>query len=546
MGRRSFLKGAAVLALAGVAVHAIGALYRIPLTHIIGVKGVGLYQMAYPVYGLLLTLSTAGIPGAISKMVSERLVRGDRRNARRVFHVSLLLLSAIGIVSAAAMALGSGWIAGFIARGSGPLVRPSMLAAAPALFFVAALTAYRGYFQGLQHMIPTAVSQLWEQAVKIVPGFFIAAHFMHRGPEWGAAGAMWGVALSEAVALAYLMAVYSARRRRELNESAEGVLRAESRRHAPEPFGALACGLARLALPMMAGAIFLPLASLADASIVVNRLTDLGYAREATQAFYGILSGMVNVLVNVPSVLSLSIGTSLIPAIAESSERQDIRAVERKSRMGIRMALLVSLPCAVGLAVLSRPILDLLYGPALTPEQLAVGGDLLAMSAVGVVFLSVVQSTNGALQGMGRVYVPMVSLAVGAAVKITLNYCLIGMPEINIKGAPLGTIACYMIPAAINLAYVKKAVGMRLNAAGMLIKPALASLCMGAVAWSMAAYLPALTGAKPATVIAILVAIPVYAVLAVAFGAVGREELSLLPKGDKIASFFGRMGMLRS
>jgi stage V sporulation protein B len=377
---------------------------------------------------------------------------------------------------------------------------------------------------------------------------------MRYGPEWGAAGAMWGVALSEAVALVYLMVVYSANRRKELRNGErlqiEGPKAPASGRRleptAPEGFGKIAKGLLKLALPMMAGAIFLPLASLADASIVVNRLTDLGYSGEATQALYGILSGMVNVLVNVPSVLSLSIGTSLIPAIAESNERRDLRSVERKCRVGLKMTLLLSLPSAVGLAVLSRPILGLLYGPALTQAQLAIGGDLLALSAASVIFLSVVQSTNGVLQGVGRVTVPMISLAIGATVKIVLNYFLIGIPSVNIHGAPIGTMLCYLIPAVINLVFVRKATGMRLkNIAGMLVKPALAAVCMGGAAWSMATYLPAVIGAKPAAAIAVFVSVPAYAFFAVFFGAVGRDELSFLPKGDRIADFLDRVGLLR-
>lgn len=543
MGRKSFLRGAAVLALAGVAVHAIGALYRIPLTHIIGARGVGLYQMTYPVYGLLLTLSTAGIPGAISKMVSERLVHGDRNNARRVFRVSLMLLSAVGLLSAAAMAVFSPGIARFMARDSGPMVQPSMLAASPALFFVSVLTAYRGYFQGLQRMAPTALSQVWEQVVKIFPGFFIASRCMRWGVEWGAAGAMWGVALSEAVALAYLMAVYGAHRRREMAGSG-GAKEERARAFAPEPFGRLARRLLGLAAPMMAGAVFLPLAGLADASIVVNRLTDLGYDKSATQALYGILSGMVNVLVNVPSVLSLSISTSLIPAIAESNERRDRLAVECRSRLGLKMTMLVAIPSAVGLAVLARPILALLYGPALTEAQLTVGAELLVMTSASVVFLSAVQSTNGTLQGIGNVYVPMVSLAVGALVKIAMNYVLIGIPEINIRGAPIGTALCYLIPAAVNLLAVKKATGMKPDAAGMLIKPGLAAACMGAFAWTAARYLPALTGAGAATALAVLLSIPVYALFAVLFGAIGREELSFLPRGEKIVAFLCKISLL--
>ena len=549
MSRKSFLKGAAILALAGVLVRIIGALYRIPLTNILGNEGVGLYQLAYPVYGLLLTLSTAGIPGAISKMVSERMVHNDRLGARRIFHISLILLAAVGLVSAVAMALGSDTIANLIAgREKGPLAQPSMVAAAPALFFVAIITAFRGYFQGLQQMTPTAVSQVWEQAIKIVPGFFIAAQLSKFSVELGAAGAMWGVALSEVVALFYLMIVY-ARRRHEPGESVSPESAVP-----PAPFGLVAGKLAKLALPMMAGAIFLPLASLADAAIVMNRLQGLGYDSSAALALFGILSGMVNVLVNVPGVLSLSLSTSLIPAIAESRERRDRQAVERKSRVGLRMTMLVSFPSAVGLAVLAKPVMSLLYGPSLSPEELTVGAGLLVTSSISVIFLSVVQSTNGSLQGLGRVYVPMVSLAIGALVKIGLNYTLVGIQsvsifgaivEVNIHGAPIGTIACYMIPAVINLVFLTKATGMRLDLMNMLVRPGLASLCMGASAWGIQAWLAYAAFGHWATVIAVLAAIPAYVAFAVAFGAIGRDEFSFMPGGGRLAAFLDKHKLLR-
>lgn len=554
MSKRSFLKGAAVLALAGVIVRIIGALYRIPLTNILGEEGVGLYQLAYPVYGLLLTLSTAGIPGAISKMVSERMVHQDRRNALRVFHISLIFLSIIGLISAVAMALGSSQIAAFIARGKGPMAVPSMLAAAPALFFVAIITAYRGYFQGLQHMTPTAISQIWEQAIKIIPGFFIAAQLNKINVSLGAAGAMWGVVLSEIVALVYLMMVFAKKKRKQAQDDADHVVLHAVKPNPPEPFWQVSSKLARLALPMMAGAIFLPLASLADAAIVMNRLTDLGYDPSAALALFGILSGMVNVLVNVPGVLSLSLSTSLIPAIAESKERKDMRAVERKSRVGLRMTMLVSVPSAVGLAVLARPVMALLYGPSLSPEGLTIGAGLLVTSSISVIFLSIVQSTNGTLQGLGRVYVPMISLAIGALVKIALNYTLVGIQsirifgttfEVNIHGAPIGTIVCYLIPSVINLVFLIKATGIRLDMAGMLIRPGLASAAMGLAALAISTWLPAYTGGKIATVLAVLAAIPVYVVFAILIGAIGREELSFMPGGSKLAAFLDRYRLLR-
>lgn len=547
MSRKSFLQGAAILALAGVIVRIIGALYRIPLTNILGAEGIALYQYSYPVYGLLLTLSTAGIPGAISKMVSERLVHGDKQNARRIFHVSLALLSVVGLVSSVFMALFSNQIAAFVAAKSGPLAQPSMLAIAPALFFVAIITAFRGYFQGLQHMTPTAISQIIEQAIKIVPGFFIAIELNKRfGVQWGAAGAMWGVTLSEVIALVYLMITYARRKRLEA-EAAAGDDEVIPQQHSPEPFVIISRKLAQLALPMMAGAIFLPLASLMDAAIVSSRLSELGWMDETIRNYYGILSGMVIVLVNVPGVLSLSLSTSLIPSIAESNERRDRKAVERKSQVGLRMTMLVSIPSAVGLIVLAKQVLSLLYGSEFkpdNPEKLIVASELLAMTSFSVIFLSIVQSTNGTLQGLGKVYVPMISLAIGAVLKIVLNYILIGIPTININGAPIGTIVCYLIPSVINLVFLSKATGVRMNLAAMLVRPGLASAVMGAVAWSIATYLPAVTGNRLATVIAVLAAIPVYVVFAILFGAIGKDELSYMPGGGKLAAFLDRHKLL--
>ena len=535
MGRKSFLKGAAILAVAGIAVRLIGALYRIPLQHIVGLEGIALYQMAYPVYSLLLTLSTAGIPGAISKLVSERAVYGDWSGARRVFSISLGLLFTVGLVSAAAMAMGSGAVARFVAGNKiGPRAEPVMLAASPALLFVAVITAFRGYFQGLQHMTPTAVSQVLEQIIKIIPGFYIAARMCTLGVEYGAAGAMWGVALSEAVAMAYLAVTYWVRRRREPPITAKLPM---------EPPGRVAVKLTALALPMMAGAVFLPLAGLADAFIVVNRLTALGYGEGAIQSLYGLLSGNVNVLVNVPSVLSLSLSASLIPSVAESCERGDAAGLRRKCNAGLKATLLLALPAAAGMAVLAKPVLNLLFGGTLTAAELAAGAELLASSCAGIVFLSVVQTTNGLLQGMGRVYVPMVSLAVGAAVKIALNYLLVGMPEINIHGAPLGTVACYLVPAAINCIVLQRAGVLRLK--GMLLRPALASALMCGGAWALNGWLQSFMPAEAACGVAVAVSVPLYALLSVLTGAIGREELMLLPKGDTISAHLKRRGLLK-
>ncbi len=541
MGKKNFIQSAAILALAGVLVRLIGVVYRVPLAALIGLYGVGLYQLVFPVYNLLLTLSTAGIPGAISKMVSERMVYNDRRNARRVFGVSLGLLTGIGLVSAIAMAAGSGLIADVLSKTDegARMLLPSVLAIAPALVFVSMITAYRGYFQGHQNMTPTAVSQVIEQLLKFFPGLLLIAWLNRSGVQYGASGAMWSITMAEGVALLYIFVVFAVKERRM--ETLHSTRPAES-------YGAIARQLVALALPMLVGALFLPLSSMLDGIIVPDRLTSLGCTDEAATTLYGLLTGVVGLLVNVPSVISLSLSTSLIPSIAESNERHDRAAVARKSRVGLKMTTLVSMPCAVGLAVLARPIIVLLFdhGKAFdSPEQITISAELMVVSALSVIFLSIVQSTNGTLQGIGRVKVPMYSLAAGALVKVVLNYILVGIPSLNIHGAPIGTIALYGLSAAINLYFVRKYTGVRIAPVDLLGKPLLASAGMGAAAWALYTGLQGLLGGNLATIAAIIVAVPVYLLLTVLFGAVGREELLFLPKGDRLAAALRRMHLMK-
>lgn len=540
MSRKNFLQSAAILALAGVIVRLIGAIYRIPLVGLIGTYGIGLYSQIFPAYSLLLTLSTAGIPGAISKMVSERLVHDDDRNARRVFRVSLLVLVGIGVVSTAVMTLGSAQIAVMIghSKDSVAMLQPSVIAIAPALLLVAMITAFRGYFQGYQNMTPTAVSQVWEQLIKFFPGFLLVSFMAQAGVQYGASGAMWGVTMAEAVALVYLILVYALKRRTEGHGS----------RRQAEAYRAIAKQLLALALPMLVGALFLPLSSLLDTIIVKGRLLYLSYPDKTATILLGLLSGIVAILVNVPSVISLSLSTSLIPSIADSQERGDNAAVARKTWVGLKMTTLVSMPCAVGMAVLARPIIVLLFdhGNAFdSPEQITITAELLAVSALSVILLSIVQSTNGALQGIGRVKVPMYSLAAGAIVKVILNYVLVGIPQLNIHGAPIGTIALYGLSAGINLYFVRRYTGVRLHPMALIVRPGLACAGMGAAAWIVQWGLRGPLGANFATVVAIVAAVPVYLAFSLLLGAVGREELLFFPKGERLAAGLKRLHLLK-
>lgn len=469
-GKRSFAAGAATLAAAGVVVKVIGACYRIPMTNIIGDQGIALYQYAYPIYGTLLALSTAGIPAAVSKLVSEHISRGETAQAQRVFRVSLALLALVGLVSAAVLFCFAPQVAAWVGD---PLACLPIRAIAPALFFVAVLSAYRGYYQGQQRMTPTAATQIVEQAGKLVMGLWLACMMRDRGVEYAAAGAILGVTLAEAVAMVLVLGMGAASRR-------QGAARGNK-----EPARAVIGRLLPVALPMMLGAVMMPLMGMIDSFVVNHRLLDTGMAAEEARSLYGLLTGPVNTLVNMPSVIPLALAMALVPAIAQACARGAQGEVRNKTRLALKITLTISLPAAVALAVMAEPLMALLYG-GLTPEKQLQAARLLQISAPSVVALAIVQTLSGTLQGMGKVKAPVAALAAGAAAKIVVTHILTGIPALNITGACIGTVVCYSIAAAIDLYWASRALGHALDGMCLLTRPAAASCAMGA---ALAAYL---------------------------------------------------------
>ena len=462
-GKRSFAAGAATLAAAGVVVKIIGACYRIPMTNIIGDQGIALYQYAYPIYGTLLALSTAGIPAAVSKLVSEHISRGEPERAQRVFRVSLALLAIVGLISAAALFGFAPLVAAWVGD---PLACLPIRAISPALFFVAVLSAYRGYYQGQERMTPTAVTQIVEQAGKLVMGLWLAYMMRDRGVAYAAAGAILGVTLAEAIAMVMVLGMGAASRR----QSAVCVDK--------EPARSVIGRLLPVALPMMLGAVMMPLVGVIDSFVVNHRLLDTGLPAEEARSLYGLLTGPVNTLVNMPSVVPLALAMALVPAIAQACARGAWSAVCNKTRLALKITLTISLPAAVALAVMAEPIMALLYG-GLTAEKQLQAARLLQVSAPSVVALAIVQTLSGTLQGMGKVKAPVAALGAGAAAKIVVTHILTGIPALNITGACIGTVVCYSIAAVIDLYWASRSLGHALNGMRLLARPAAASCAMG-------------------------------------------------------------------
>ncbi|MEG0251386.1 MAG: polysaccharide biosynthesis protein [Christensenellaceae bacterium] len=531
--QKNFVKGAAILAIAGLIVKIIGAFFRIPLTNVVGTEGMGYYQLAYPVYSLLLVVSTAGLPTAISKLVSERVAKDDYEGAHYTFQIAWRVLAILGVITAILMFFLSGTIAKVQ---STPPAIYSLMAISPALFFVSILSAYRGYFQGLQYMVPTAISQIVEQVGKLGIGLSVAYLFLSitGKPEMGAAGALIGVSCSEAISLLYMMIVYK-RRKGEILLNIKNL----DPKGATKNFKPIFKKILAIAIPVTLGACVMPIVMSIDSVIVSRTLQSIGYAQKTATSMYGVLTGVVNPLINMPAVLSLALAMSLVPAISQSKAQGDVQEMRNKSSFGLKLALLVGLPAATAFILLAQPIIMLLY-KSVQGSELVMATGLFQLLSLGVLFLTLVQTMTGILQGMGKPFLPVYSLIVGAAVKIGVSLWLISVPSINIYGAAIGTMACYAIAAVMDVVFVVRRSQFKLSLINHILKPVLATAVMGVVVFLVYRLL----GGHSNTVgvlAAILIGLVVYVLALLLTGGLTKQELTMVPGGAKITKVMKKL-----
>ena len=526
MAKKSFFKGAVILGIAGIIVKVFGAFFRIPLANIIGDTGMGYYQTAYPVYVLLLTLSTAGIPTAIARLVSERTTEGNHKEAYRIFTVSFRLLLAMGIVTSLLLFLGAPYIVQYM-KGE-PEAIYSMRSIAPALLFIPIMAAFRGYFQGQQDMTPTASSQVIEQAFRVVFGLSMAVILLPAGLKFAAAGASAGAAAGGFFGLIGIFAIYM-RRRSVIRENCRNSPDGES-----EAAKSILWKIVVIAVPVTIGAAIMPIMTNIDLAIVVRRLVQSGYSSAEANSLYGQLSGFATPLINLPQVLTQAIAMSLVPAVASAFSAKDQEFLRYNTAFGIRTAMIIGMPCSVGLMVLSKPIMLLLY-PAQQASAVNAAESLFIL-AFGAIFLSLVQTLTGILQGVKRQLIPVINLAIGAGIKVIITYVLTGIPSVNVKGAAAGTAAAYITAALLNYRAVRKYTGSRPNFSLTFGRPMLSAAIMGAIVWAIYSGLSLLTGNTVATMVSVFCGVVVYGFCILRFKGITPDEIKMLPKGAKIVA----------
>lgn len=493
----TFLKGALVLSVAGALSKILGAIYRIPLARLLGGEGMGLYQMAYPIYTAILALATAGVPVAISVLVARKETQGYSGDSQRILKVSLVVMLIFGFLLTALVMLCAPAIANQVLHQ--PRAYYPIMAVAPAIFFSSLLSVFRGYFQGYQRMMPTAVSQVIEQLFRVSAVITLAYLLFPRGLEYAAAGATFGAVVGGAVGLCVLV-IYLVNFRRS-QPATDGQLL-----YSGAASSTLAREMIALAIPVSFGAFVLPLVQVLDAIIVPGRLLALGYSSSQATALYGQLSGMAAVLISLPTIFTISIATSLVPAISEAWTQKDRPLLNQRLNNGLRAGMIISFPCAAGLFVLAVPICALLYA---TPEA-GVPLEPLAFSAVA---LAAFQLSSAGLQGIGRPEIAMRNLIITGVLKTIFNYSLTSVALLNIKGAAIGTVAAFAVGSALNIYFLKRLTGVRYEVARM-VRLLIVTTAMGISVVQLYGFMVAAgTGSALATAVSIAVGVLVYGVL---------------------------------
>ncbi|NLY55500.1 MAG: polysaccharide biosynthesis protein [Firmicutes bacterium] len=518
----SFLRGALLLTMAGLVSRLIGSVARIILPRVIGSEAIGLLQMVYPVYTIFLIISISGIPLAIAKLISEQIAYGRPDEARRIFRLARTLLFGTGAVLSAGLYLFAPVIAErFI---SDPGAALPLRALSPAVFLLSASAAFRGYFQGIQEMRPSAITQVIEQATRVSVMIILALHLMDRGVEWAATGAALGTVAGGLLTLALLIIFYLFLPRPRLPRQT----RPDRLKSSGLSAGQIVREIYRLSVPIVLGTLIFPISHSLDAAIVPRRLQGLGYTVEVARALYGQFTGMAMALIHFPCVLTIGLAQALIPAISEAWARRDYTLLKERIANSLWLAAAVSIPSSVGLYVLAEPICTLLFK---LPE-VAIP---LQAAAAATIFIALAETSISVLQGVGQVLAPVRYLVCGALAKMILTYSLTGLPQFGIKGAAIASVLGFALPALLNFKGMYKWVGYLPNLLQLAVKPAIAAGVMGYSVGKLYPWFEAISVylfsyvRLPFTVAAgLLAAVIIYLLALVAIGGVPPRFLALL------------------
>ena len=530
--KSTFFGGAAILAVSAILVKVIGAIYRIPLGNILPDGVMGDYNSAYNIYNFFLTISTAGLPVALSKTISEANALGRHNQVQRTFRVAFITFLILGLLSFFCMTVLAAPMAKIVI--SNPKAVYCVMALAPSVLCVCIISAFRGYFQGHFNMMPTGISQVIEAFFKLVVGLALALFLVTvlQKPQLGSVGAIIGVSCGSVVALLYILFLFFRDRKRR------------QRIHATDrPDGSMRIlsNLLKLAIPITLGSAATSLVTLIDTKLVMSQLQSVyqtvdGLGKEAAldaaRGLYGIYSKTMSIY-NLPFSMMVPLTACIIPAVSASLARRDHLGAQKVSESALRIGLLLALPMGMGLFALGGPIMGLLF-PAI---DVSVAGPLLSVLGLASIFVALQLLCNSILQANGMVNLPILAVIIGGVVKVVVNFILVGNPNIRINGAPVGTLCCFIVISALEIFIIRRSIPAPPSFLRAFLKPFVPSVIMAAAAWATYGLLTNFLhmGNSLATIGGIGVGVVVYLVLVLALRVLSREDLELMPKGDKIA-----------
>lgn len=523
--KQTFLHGAALLAMATAVVKVIGAFYKIPLKMVIGDQGYGYFITAYDIYSVLLMISTAGLPVAMSRMISQANALGNYNQVRRVYRTSQAIFLGLGVISTALMMGFAQQLAAFQQQ---PNAAAAILCLGPCALLMGIISTFRGFFQGQGNMRPTSVSQVLEAAFKLIVGLAAAFALMHytKSVPLAAAGAIIGVTVSCFVSVVYLYGKYRPAYK-ELPRTQD----------TPLSYAVTAKSLLAIAVPITIGSAGLQLLTVLEQNLYMGQLlTAGGHSQDAADTMKGIYS-MTMTIFNMPCAFIVPITVSVIPAITSHLTLGNNRGVRETEESAARITGLISLPCSVGLCLLARPVMALLGD--YSGEKLDLAAKLMAVLGACIFLYAIIQYTNALMQAHGYAHIPVVNMLTAGAVKLAVVYILVGNPNIGILGAPMGAVLCYGAIAVMNLIAIRKVVPQKPALLTNLLRPLLPAAVMGAAVYGSYWALTQLPGIGSSRVILcgvpVVVGVAVYCVAAVLCKAITAADCQLLPKGDKIA-----------
>ena len=521
--KQNFLYGTAMLAMATAIVKIIGAIYKIPLNAIIGKQGFSYYSTAYEIYNLLLMISTAGLPVAMSRMISQASSLGHYNQVRRIFSTARTLFLGLGITGSLLMTIFCRQLAAFQNQ---PDAWAAIGCLGPCVLLICIMSTFLGFFQGQSNMLPTSISQVIEAVVKLI--VVIAAAWIllktTGSVALAAGGAILGVTASCLVSSFYLYNCF---------RKAYKVLPMDN--EPVDSFGSTAKALLAIAIPITIGSAGLQMLTMLETKIYMGRLLALGYSQLEADTMRGIY-GMTQTIFNMPCSFIPAITISIIPAITARLTVKDDKGAKATEESAARVTGLICMPCAIGLAVVAEPVTALLGG--YEGANLALAAKLMTVLGLCIMFNAVVLLTNAMMQAHGHVNVPVINMFVGGFAKLAIVYMLTGNPDINILGTPIGTAACYLIITVLNLISMKRCIPEPPAIARNLVRPFLAAAIMGVFAWGAWFVLKTIVGVTSNLILCalpVMVGVVVYCVAVVALRCITREDCLLLPKGAKIA-----------